>query len=336
MSILVSINCITYNHEKYIGDALEGFLNQKTDFEYEIIIGEDCSTDNTREIIRDYMKKHPEKIRLITSEKNVGMANNEKRVYEASRGKYIAECEGDDFWIDPYKLQKQIDYMERNPGCTLCFHNAYKINTKRNIIGTMISKEMDSKELDCGEIAKLGFIPTASRVYLKNAMKNPPYWYETAVVGDLPSQLIITSKGYAHYMKDIMSVYRVGVENSATFNLFYRLNDEERIVKNQEELISILDNFNIYSQFKYSKKIKERKKLYEYQLYFIKGDIKKLKQPKYKEFYKKLGIKAKIGIYVKSFNPKMYKVVNKVYRPIKNIIDQILCQIKYSVFGRKI
>ncbi|WP_297420723.1 glycosyltransferase [Clostridium sp.] len=335
MSVLVSINCITYNHEKYVGDALESFLNQKTDFEYEIIIGEDCSTDNTREIIKDYMKKYPEKIRLITSEKNVGMGENERRIYEASRGRYIAECEGDDFWIDPYKLQKQINYMKKNPDCTLCFHNAYKINTKRNIIGTVISKEVDSNVFDSGEIAVLGFIPTASRVYLKKTMEDIPDWYKTAVVGDLPSQLIITSKGYAYFMKDIMSVYRVGVENSATSNLF-RINDENKKIENQENLISILDNFNIYSQNKYSEKINERRKLYEYQLYFMKGDIKKLKEPRYKEFYKKVGMKAKIGMYIKLYKPKMYKNINKVYRPIKNLIEQIGCQIKDSMIGRKI
>jgi len=336
MSVLVSINCITYNHEKYIADALESFLNQRTDFEYEIIIGEDCSTDNTREIIKEFMKKYPGKIILITSEKNVGMMENERRIYEASHGKYIAECEGDDFWIDPYKLQKQINYMEKNQDCTLCFHNAHEVNANRNIIGNMIPKCIENKSYDCGEIATLGFIPTASRVYLKETMENLPGWYKTAVVGDLPSQLIITSKGYAYYMKDIMCAYRVGVENSATFTLFDRSNNEKKIIKNQENLISILDNFNIYSQFKYSEKIEERRKLYEYQLYFIKGDINKLKELRYKEFYKNVGIKAKVGMYVKSYSPKIYRKLDKVYRPMKDKVKQIQYEINHLLIGRKI
>ncbi len=336
MNILVSINCITYNHEKYIADALESFLNQKTDFEYEIIVGEDCSTDNTRTIIKKFMRKYPKKIILITSQENVGMAENERRIYEVSQGKYIAECEGDDFWIDPYKLQKQINYMENNPNCTLCFHNAYKVNTNKEIMGTMLSKDLENKSYDCGEIAALGFIPTASRVYLKKTMVNPPAWYMNAVVGDLPSQLIITSKGYAYYMKDIMSTYRIGVENSATSSLFDRSNNEEKIIKNQKNIIDILDNFNIYSQFKYSKKIEERRKLYEYQLYFIKADIKKLKEPRYKDFYNNAGIKAKIGIYLKSLSPEIYRKIDKIYRPLKYKVKKIQYKIKCLLLGRRI
>lgn len=332
MNVLVSINCITYNHEKYIADALEGFLNQKTDFDFEIVIGEDCSTDNTRKIIEEYMKKYPKKIILITSEKNVGVIENERRIYESSSGKYIAVCEGDDFWIDPYKLQKQIDYMEKNKDCTLCFHNAYTVNVNRNVIGTMISKDIENRIYDCGEIAILGFIPTASKVYLKETMSNIPEWYKTAIVEDFPSQLIITSKGYAYYMKDIMSAYRTGVENSATYTLFHKLNNEKIIIENQEKLISLVDDFDIYSQFKYSEKLLQRRKLYEYELYLMKGDIKKLKESRYEEFYKVIGIRSKIRLYLKSYMPKIYKNIDKIYRPIKNEIKKI----KQRAFGKKI
>jgi Glycosyltransferases involved in cell wall biogenesis len=101
---LVSVCCITYNHEPYIAQAIEGMLMQKTDLPIELIIGEDCSTNRTRELVVDYQKKHPDIIRESTSEKNVGMHKNGQRMGKACRGEYIALCEGDDYWIELLKL----------------------------------------------------------------------------------------------------------------------------------------------------------------------------------------------------------------------------------------
>lgn len=112
---LVSVPMITYNHEPYIDQAIEGVLFQGTDFSIELVIGEDCSTDRTREIVMNYQKKHPDIIRVITSDQNVGAKKNGKRTLKACRGKYIAFCEGDDYWHDPNKLQIQYDYLENHP-----------------------------------------------------------------------------------------------------------------------------------------------------------------------------------------------------------------------------
>ncbi|MDD2284078.1 MAG: glycosyltransferase [Paludibacter sp.] len=116
---VVSVYMITYNHEPYIAQAIEGVLIQETDFSIELVIGEDCSTDRTREIVLEYQKKHPDIIRVITSEKNVGAKKNGNRTRPLCRGKYIAFCEGDDYWHHPKKLQKQVDYLEAHPECGL-------------------------------------------------------------------------------------------------------------------------------------------------------------------------------------------------------------------------
>jgi glycosyltransferase involved in cell wall biosynthesis len=116
---LVSVLLITYNHEPYIGQAIEGVLFQETDFSIELVIGEDCSTDRTREIVMKYQKKHSDIIRVITSDQNVGARKNGQRTLQACRGKYIAFCEGDDYWHDPNKLQIQYDYLEMHPECGL-------------------------------------------------------------------------------------------------------------------------------------------------------------------------------------------------------------------------
>ena len=118
---LVSIHMVTYNHERYIRQAIEGVLNQRTDFAYEVVIGEDASTDRTREICFEYQRRYPEKIRVLWSEENqYAVAGNVVRVNAACRGKYIAYCEGDDYWTNPDKLQLQIDAFRANPNLGIC------------------------------------------------------------------------------------------------------------------------------------------------------------------------------------------------------------------------
>ena len=123
MKPLVSIVTITYNHEKYIEKCIEGVLSQIMNFPIEFIIAEDCSTDNTRAICEEYARKNPSIITLITSSENVGALANERRAIESAQGKYIALCEGDDYWTDPLKLQKQVDFLETHPDYSVCFHN---------------------------------------------------------------------------------------------------------------------------------------------------------------------------------------------------------------------
>lgn len=119
---LVSIVCITYNHEPYLRQALDGFLMQRTTFPVEIILAEDCSTDGTRAICEEYAKRYPDKIRYIWSETNVGAVANERRAIEAASGKYLAFCEGDDYWTDADKLQLQVDWLETHPDYSVCWH----------------------------------------------------------------------------------------------------------------------------------------------------------------------------------------------------------------------
>ena len=127
---VVSVHMITYNHEPYIRQAIEGVMMQKTDFEFELVIGEDASQDKTREICFEYQKKYPDKIRVLWWHENLRKVNhpgggNSRRVYARCRGEFIALCEGDDYWIDPLKLQKQVDVMRKNPSVGFCFTGAF-------------------------------------------------------------------------------------------------------------------------------------------------------------------------------------------------------------------
>ena len=138
---LVSVHMITYNHEPYIAEAIEGVLMQETDFPIELIIGEDCSTDRTAEIVIEYQKKHPDIIRIITSDKNVGAHKNGWRAEKACRGKYVAYCEGDDFWIHPKKLQMQVDYLEAHPECGLVDSDYRVVDQKGKIMCESINAQ---------------------------------------------------------------------------------------------------------------------------------------------------------------------------------------------------
>ncbi len=131
--VMVSICCVTYNHEKYIAQAIEGYLKQQTTFKFEILIGEDCSTDNTRGIVEEYVQKYPDKIKLITSESNVGAHNNAARLYKEVKGKYLTQCDGDDYWTDPLKLQKQVDFLEQNQEYIMCCHYSKRIKENNEI-----------------------------------------------------------------------------------------------------------------------------------------------------------------------------------------------------------
>lgn len=131
-SVCASVFMPTYNQKTFIAHAIEGALRQKTNFPFEIVIGEDCSTDGTREIVFAYKDTYPDMIRVITSDANVGPAANKSRIIEACRGKYIAFCDGDDYWHDPDKLQKQVDFLESHPGYGLVHTDFDKIKAKRN------------------------------------------------------------------------------------------------------------------------------------------------------------------------------------------------------------
>lgn len=253
-SILVSICCITYNHEPYIADAIESFLMQETDFEYEILIGEDCSTDRTRAIVEEYVLKYPNKVKLITSDTNVGTAMNSLRLQEKAVGKYVALCEGDDYWTDPRKLQKQIAYMEAHPECSMCFHAAEFVNSDKTPTGKIARIAKESKVISINQIcskAKPKYIPTAARVFRKEIMDNPPEWFIKACIGDFPSALIMAHHGHVYYIDEIMSAYRIGVSGSWTSRNIGERKANHKNIKVNFNCIEILECFNKYSGYKY-------------------------------------------------------------------------------------
>jgi len=207
---LVSICCIVYNHEKYIRNAMEGFLAQKTSFPIEIIIHDDASTDRTVEILQEYASKYPEQIYPIYQKRNQYSQKIKpwpNFVFPRARGSYIALCEGDDFWTDPLKLQKQVEYLEAHPEASGCFHNA-KILKDEPDNELFINSEVSERDFLIDDLFADWFIPTCSMVCRRGALLNLPKWINYTIHGDLSMWLHLAKAGSLHYLPDVMGVYR--------------------------------------------------------------------------------------------------------------------------------
>ena len=216
---LVSIRCITYNHEPYIIQALDGFLMQKTTFPFEVIVHDDASTDKTANIIREYESKFPKIIKPIYEiENQYSKADGSLgRIMDAScKGKYIAFCEGDDYWIDKNKLQMQVDFLENNPEYGMCYTQAYFYNqTKQQFEKDIFGTDFVSFE----KLLKGNVIPTLStcyksclyKQYLLEIQPENKHW----LMGDYPRWLYFSKNSKVKFFPSITCVYRV-LENSAS------------------------------------------------------------------------------------------------------------------------
>lgn len=252
---LVSILCVTYNHEPYIAQAIEGFLMQKTSFPVEIVIGEDCSMDRTRAICMEYQQKYPEKIRLFMREKNLGAMQNHLLAMEACEGKYIANCEGDDYWTDPNKLQKQVDFLEAHPDYTISSHNVQVVYQGANKAPQEWSRKWSRQEsVSIEDILKFGGGASGSLVFKKTALWPLPDWFKEQKGADWSMQILCAAKGKMKYFRESMGVYRIhdaGAYSAATKKTqAENLDLVEYLYASMDSLISALDkHFN----FKYSK-----------------------------------------------------------------------------------
>lgn len=226
---VVSVSMITYNHEPYIRQAIEGVMMQKTDFEFELIIGEDCSQDKTREICFEYQKKYPDKIRVLWWHENVSkLGGNGRRCAARRRGEFVALCEGDDYWTDPYKLQKQINVFRENPSVELCFARA-KIMTEGksdahlwdpdNKIPHGVIKGRDffkwhsfGRFVDApGEAIE--FLMTASTMFRRDTYseltRNHTIFNWRLRLSDTTLWSGLSTCGDVYYLPDVVSVYRL-------------------------------------------------------------------------------------------------------------------------------
>jgi predicted O-linked N-acetylglucosamine transferase (SPINDLY family)/glycosyltransferase involved in cell wall biosynthesis len=204
----VSVHMVTYNHEKFIAQAIESILMQKVDFEYEIVIGEDCSTDNTRQIVIDYQKKYPNIIRLLLPVSNIGAHANAISTYKACNGQYIALLEGDDYWLSPDKLQKQVNFLDGNSDFAICFTNAL-IFREDNHANSTIFLQGQAQVSTIENLLTSNFISTPSVMYRNKLIREFPAWFTEQSMGDWTSYILLAEHGKIGYIDEVMSAYRV-------------------------------------------------------------------------------------------------------------------------------
>lgn len=205
----VSVLMITYNHERFIAEAIDSVLMQETDFDVELVIGEDCSTDRTREIVLDYERKYPDTIRLLLPEQNLGMIPNFVQTYEACRGEYIALLEGDDYWTDLRKLQKQVDFLESMPSFVACSHNAEIVYEDTSHESHPYCTPEQKSVWAFEDTLERNPFPTASMLFRNRLLVSFPEWFFQTVHADSALYILLTQHGPIGYLNEAMSVYRI-------------------------------------------------------------------------------------------------------------------------------
>lgn len=249
ISPFVAVWMVTYNHEAYIAQAIEGVLLQQTDFTVKLFIGDDASTDATAKICKVYQEKYPHRISLLTHPVNIGNVQNAKSVYEAclaSGAAYIAMCEGDDYWTDPLKLQKQVNLLNENPQYALCFHEVLQLNEATGEKAPYLSYAKDVYTTH--DILPMGaFVPTVSIVF-RSKVINFPDWYFRIAFGDILLILMVSVKGDIVLLREKMGVYR---KHSMGISTGMQVGKLESAL----ESIKLLHYYNLFTKFAYDASI---------------------------------------------------------------------------------
>jgi glycosyltransferase involved in cell wall biosynthesis len=292
---LVSVCVFTYNHERYVRDAMDGISRQRISFPIEVIVGDDCSNDNTTKILLEFKKKWPHPTRLIFNNKNLGCRLNAKNVRAEAAGTYIAQCEGDDYWTDPHKLQRQVDFLESHPDYSICSHNVvvkYEETEKQNEWLGRKQKQV----ITIQDVLRYGSAgATCSLVFKRSLIHSLPAWFYSLPSADWAIQVLSCSNGKMKYFPEPMAVYR---RHNTGMTAVQTPDDLVRIFN--EGGVKICEVFDKHFDFKYHDDI-------EYNLvnYFY---------PQLLHAYLQIGDRVKVAKYARNIlrNNKSLPVKNKL------------------------
>lgn len=245
--MVVSITCVAFNHEEYINTTMDSFLEQETTFPFEIIINDDVSTDRTVEILKEYEEKFPNIVKPVYQTENQYSqgVNTMAILFPLIKGKYVAFCDGDDYWIDKKKLQIQVEEMEKHPEVDLSFHPSYRlVDGKRTEV---LGKHADENTVFSVKRSILGhgdFAETAAMMFTSSLISSLPDWFDTALPGDFVSEVIGAERGGSLFINRVMSVYRSGHEDGWTANEFKKSTEERsESLSNINDQLEFLDNY---------------------------------------------------------------------------------------------
>ncbi len=246
-SPLVSVCVFTYNYEKYLHQTIDSIVSQQCDFDFEILICDDCSTDNTLKIANQFQKKHPELIRVLEHAENLGGTKNWIRAIQSCKGKYIALMDGDDYFSDSTKLKKQVEIMERDNTLVLCFHSVDEIYDDAPELNKTVSFEKEYYDL--GDFIKNGwFVRTSSTFFRNNVISNEiPQWvHEYPYRFDTILHVMLCQHGKAYNLKESLSVWRKHKQGMSNWLM-------RNQVENAQKKIDLANRLNAFTQFEFKK-----------------------------------------------------------------------------------
>ncbi|TLU99981.1 glycosyltransferase family 2 protein [Dyadobacter luticola] len=255
----VSVCVPTYNHEQYITQMLDGALMQQTDFDFEIVIGDDASTDSSPIIIQEYSDKYPGKIRAFLHKENLGPKeprefagrNNVLQLLKACKGEYVAMCEGDDYWTDPLKLQKQVNFLDSHPDFSVCHHNMLVTYEDGSPSHTFNKPDQKAVSTIQDILEDNWFFATASWMYRNHFLTlDFAGWHATAAAGDWAIMIQLAAKGKIGYLSDVMGVYR---KHSAGLSNVHANTNQKFLVNRR----AMFENVDQWLEYKYHNTIEK-------------------------------------------------------------------------------
>lgn len=311
-NVEVSVICNVYNQKKYIGKALESFVTQKTNFAFEVLVHDDASTDGTQDIIREYEKRYPDIIKPIYQTENQysqGIRYGIVYQYPRAQGKYWAMCEGDDYWCDPYKLQKQFDAMEQHPELDICAHASFQ-DYGGKISDVKVSPSDKDTVFTVEQVIAGGggFVATASLFARRDVWSQMPE-YKRIISLDYVSQIQGSLRGGMLYLKDCMCVYRRNTESSWSVRM---RNDPAKYVATIEKIDRMLVALDKETDGKYADVIAQKRVQNMVESIMTQGLYKELLKKEYKTVRKALSFKKKIRVYMGAYLPWLLKLCERI------------------------
>ena len=312
---MVSVICTAFNHERSIAQAMDSFLMQEADFGVEILIHDDASPDRTAAIIREYQERYPERIRTVLQTENQHSKGIKVGNFlrDIARGKYLATCEGDDYWTDPQKLLKQVTYMEAHPQASVCVHSAVKIDAAREKPMGFMRADTQSRTFGTEEIIERGgeLFPTNSIMYRRATGLERPEFYQRAPVGDYPAMVFFSLIGDVYDMDEVMSAYRVNVRGSWTNRQFANTQRRRHFYK---RMALMLDDIDRHTGYRYTESLDRARRQNRWRQLIEEGRIREARGEEFRALMENLPRQEKLRLFMKQWFPRLFDALVSLRR----------------------